>query len=221
MYRRLAAVSVWLEEVGVTHRSYAGKMLRRLAGGEEVAPLEVLVGALEPKFFAREKVRPITQQTPLTRLVDTAAPDPDAAREFASAVASLVRDAPRFHDSAARVRELLEAWRATYPRVRVMAERSPLMHDAEPLARDLSDLSAAGLEALEYLSGGPAPPAPWREERLALVERLAQNESEVGLAVLPSVKLLIVAASESPRLQAMTPAEWRAHVTALAEAKSQ
>ena len=93
------------------------------------------------------------------------------------------------------------------------------MRDAEPLARDLSELSAAGLEALEYLSGGPAPPPAWREERLALVERVTQKKTEVGLAVLPAVKLLVVAASEASRLQTMSPAEWRAHVTALAEAK--
>lgn len=117
------------------------------------------------------------------------------------------------------MRKLLEAWRAAYPHLRVMAERSPLMRDAEPLARDLSELSAAGLEALEYLSGGPAPAPAWREERLALVERVGGNKAEVGLAVLPAVKLLVVAASESARLQTMTPAEWRAHVKALAEPK--
>ncbi|HEY9283562.1 MAG TPA: family 20 glycosylhydrolase, partial [Pyrinomonadaceae bacterium] len=86
MYRRLEAISVQLEEVGLTHRSYRGRMLRRLAGGQETRPLETLLGALRPTFFERAKYKQITQLTPLTRLVDAAAPDSRAAREFASAV---------------------------------------------------------------------------------------------------------------------------------------
>ncbi|HEX8336535.1 MAG TPA: hypothetical protein VF621_07380, partial [Pyrinomonadaceae bacterium] len=179
-----------------------------------------LAGALATRpIWERERIRPITQQTPLTRLVDAAVPDAAPAREFASAVKSLLEDAPHFRSRRERVRGLLEQWRAAHPPLRVMAERSPLMRDAEPLARDLSELSAAGLEALEYLSAGLAPPAAWREERLALAERIAQNKTEVGLAPVPAVKLLVVAASESARLQTMPPAEWRAHVNALAEAK--
>jgi hexosaminidase len=220
MYRRLERVSVQLEEVGLTHRTGPSKMLRRLAGGGDVGPLETLVGAqaLKP-IWERERVRPITQQTPLTRLVDAAVPDAAPAREFGWAVSALLEDAQRFRARRERVRELLEAWRAAHPRLRVMAERSPLMRDAEPLARDLSELSAAGLEALDYLAGGPAPPPAWRVERLALVERVAAQRVEVGLAVVPAVKLLVVAAAEASRLQTMPPAEWRAHVMAIAEAK--
>jgi hexosaminidase len=220
MYRRLERVSVQLEEVGLTHRTGPSRMLRRLAGGGDVGPLETLVGALAPKpVWDRERVRPITQQTPLTRLVDAAVPDAAPAREFAWAVSALVEDAPRFRARRERARELLEQWHASYPALRVMAERSPLMRDAEPLARDLSELSAAGLEALDYLAGGPAPPPAWRDERLALVERVAAQRVEVGLAVVPAVKLLVLAAAESGRLQTMSPAEWRAHVIAISEAK--
>ncbi|HEX8151016.1 MAG TPA: family 20 glycosylhydrolase [Pyrinomonadaceae bacterium] len=221
MYRRLERLSVQLEEVGLTHRSAPERMLRRLAGGEDAAPLETLAGALAPRFFTREKVRPITQQTPLTRLVDASVPDAAPAREFSWAVRALVEDAPRFRARRERVRALLEAWRALYPALRVMAERSPVAREAEPLAKDLSELSAAGLEALEYLSAGPAPPPAWREERLALVERVAQNRWEVELAVVPTIRLLVVAASEAARLQTMSPAEWRAHVAGIAEAKKQ
>jgi hexosaminidase len=216
MYRRLSAVSAQLEEVGLTHRTAPSKMLRRLAGTEETRPLETLVGALSPRFFEREKVRPVTQLTPLTRLVDAASPDAAPARDFDSAVRAILEDAPRFRDGRERASALLEEWRALYPSIRVMADRSPLMRDAEPLARDLSDLSAAGLEALGYLAGGPAPTPAWREERIALIERLAQNKGEVGLAILPSVKLLLIAAAESPRLQTTPPADWKAHVYDLA-----
>ena len=219
MYRRLEAVGLQLEEVGLTHRTYAGKMLRRLAGGDETRPLETLVGVLRPTFFGPEKVRPITQMTPLTRLVDAAAPDRPAAREFASAVAGLVDDAPRFRSRRERVRALLEEWRGVQPAVRVLADRSPLMRDAVPLADSLAEMGAAGLEALQYLSHASAPPLGWPEERLALLDRVARTPSEVDFPILPALRQLIHAAAEQPQLRTLTAAEWSARVRALAEEK--
>jgi hexosaminidase len=219
MYRRLEAVSVQLEEVGLRHRTYAGRMLRRLAGSEETHPLETLLGALRPTFFGREKVRPITQQTPLTRLVDAAAPDPAASREFASAVAGLIEDAPRFQSRRERLRDILEEWRALQPSIRVMADRSPLMRDAVPLADSLAEMGAAGLEALQYLSHASAPPLGWREERLALLERVARTPSEVDFPILPALRQLIHAAAEQTQLRNLSAAEWSTRVRALAEEK--
>ena len=219
MYRRLEAVSVQLEEVGLTHRTAPGKMLRRLVGGERVEPLEALVGTLAPTFFRRERVRPITQMTPLTRLVDAAVPDSRAAREFASAVGALLSDAPRFESRRERVRGFLDEWRAAYAAVRVLADRSPVMRDAEPLAGDLNEMSAAGLEALQYLSAGIAPPAGWREEKLVLLDRVAKMPREVEFVILPSLRRLVFAAAELPQLRTLTAAEWKAGVLKLAEEK--
>jgi len=144
----------------------------------------------------------------------TAMPDAAPAREFSWAVAALLDDAPRFRDRRERVRRMLEEWRAAYPQVRVMAEASPVMRDAWPPAKDLSDLSDAGLEALDFLSSGLTPSLAWRGEKAALFERVGQNDSDVELAALPTIRLLVVAASESAQLQTMSPAEWKARVTA-------
>ncbi|HZB43852.1 MAG TPA: family 20 glycosylhydrolase [Pyrinomonadaceae bacterium] len=219
MYRRLETIGVRLEEVGLTHRSYSGRMLRRLAGGEETRPLETLAGVLRPTFFGREKVRPITQQTPLTRLVDAAAPDSRAAREFTSAVSSLLDDAPRFQSRRERVRGFLEEWCGVQPAVRVMADRSPLMREAVAPADQLAEMSAAALEAMQYLSDGSTPPVGWREERIALLDRVARAPSEVDFPILPPLRQLIHAAGELPQLKTLPAAEWSARVRALAEVK--
>jgi hexosaminidase len=219
MYRRLEAVTVQLEELGLTHRTYAGRMLRRLANGERVEPLETLTGALAPKFFAREHVRPITQMTPLTRIVDAIVLDSRPAREFAAATDALLGDAPRFASRRERVRAFLDEWRAAYVPVRVMADRSPIMREAEPLARDLSEMSAAGLEALQYLSAGVQPPLLWREEKLVLLDRVEKMPREVEFAVLPSLRRLVFAAHELPQLKTLTAADWKANVLKLADEK--
>lgn len=220
MYRRLARLSVQLEEFGLTHNSYRARMLRRLAGDGQIDALATLVELVEPiKNLSRENVNPITQQTPLTHLVDAAGPDSTPAREFNALVATLLDDAPRFRANRADLRERLARWRALHPAIYVMADRSPIMRDAEPLAKDLSGLSAAGLEALDYLAAGAQPPAEWRAEKLALIARVAATKSEVEFPILPALKQLVIAAAEQPQLKTMSAADWKAHVLALAAEK--
>jgi hexosaminidase len=220
MYRRLGVVSVQLEELGLTHESYADRMLRRLAGSPDVQALKTLVGVLEGlKGLRRELINPITQQTPLTRLVDVAGADSRASRRFSSMVEGLLGDAPRFSVNRDSLRALLLEWHNVHPSVYVMADKSPVMREAEPLARDLSELSAAALEAVEYLAGKVEPPREWRDEKLALVERVAKNRSEMEFPILPTVRRLVIAASETAQLNTMSPVEWRTHVKTLEAGK--
>jgi len=220
MYRRLAVVSVQLEELGLTHEKHPDLMLRRLAGSEEVGPLKTLVGVVEPvKFYKRGELHQITQITPLTRLVDAARPDSAAGRQFAALVDGLLSDAPRFrayHDGLARV---LSEWRDIRPSIDVMIDRSAILREAEPLAKDLSEIGAAGLEAISYLSSGVTPTAGWREAKLVLLDQAAKPKAEVELVVIPALKQLVIAAAEMPQLNSTSPAEWRKRVKALAAEK--
>jgi hexosaminidase len=217
MYRRLAFVSAELEELGLTHISYRDRMLRRMAGRSDIEALRKLLSVLEAGGHdRREKVHPITQWTPLTRLVDAAGPDSPSARELAFMVNELIEDAPRFRRGRPGMEELLKEWRALDSAIYIVADTSPVMREAEPLARDLSELSSAALESIQYLSEGVAPPNEWREEKLALLDRISKSQSELEFPILPSVRLLVTATIESPQLKTMTPAEWKAHVTALA-----
>jgi hexosaminidase len=218
MYRRLAALSVQLEEFGLTHASYRAKMVRRLAGSEQpdaVAALAELSNLVEPiKSLGRYNVHEITQLSPLTRLVDAAGPDSAPAREFNAQAVALIEDAPRFGASREALRAKLTRWHDLHPAIYVAADRSPIARDAEPVARDLSELSAAGLEALDYLASSAAPPPEWRAERLALIERVSREKSEVEFPILTALRQLVNAAAELPQLKTTAPADWKAKVLA-------
>ena len=217
MYRRLAVTSVRLEELGLTHEKNQAMLLRRLAGGRETGPLLTLVSVVEPvKEYRRYQQRPQTMLSPLTGLIDAARPDSDAARRFAATVDSLLSDAPRFEAHSQQLRDTLTRWQSAGPELEAMIDKSPALHEARPLARDLSDLGAAGLEALSYLTRGVAPPAEWRDARLAAIEQAAQPKGALEFAVIPGLRQLVVAAAELPRLKGMTAAEWRTRVKALA-----
>src|SRR5687767_10221718 len=75
MYRRLAVTSVRLEEVGLTHEKNQTMLLRRLAQGRDIGPLQTLVSVVEPvKEYRRNQQRPQTMLSPLTGLIDAARP---------------------------------------------------------------------------------------------------------------------------------------------------
>ncbi|HEX6622382.1 MAG TPA: family 20 glycosylhydrolase [Pyrinomonadaceae bacterium] len=217
MYRRLATTSVRLEELGLLHERNQMMMLRRLAQGRDVAPLHTLVSIVEPvKEYRRYQQRPQTMLSPLTGLVDAARPDSDAARRFHALVEALLSDAPRFEVHSEELRRTLTAWRDAGTELEAMIDASPALHEARPLAADLASLGSAGLEALSYLSRGVAPPAEWRDARLASVEQAAKPKAALEFVVVTGVRQLVVAAAEQPRLREATASEWKSHVKAMA-----
>jgi hexosaminidase len=217
MHRRLAVTSVRLEELGLMHERNQAMMLRRLAQGSDTAPLHTLVSIIEPvKEYRRYQQRPQTMLSPLTGLVDAARPDSDAARRFNALVDELLSDAPRFESRAPELRQALTAWRDAGPELEALIDTAPALQEARPLARDLSALGATGLEALAYLSRSVAASAEWRDARLAAIEQAAKPKAALEFAVIESMKQLVIAASELPRLSRATPAEWKAQVKTLA-----
>ncbi|HYY57537.1 MAG TPA: family 20 glycosylhydrolase [Pyrinomonadaceae bacterium] len=217
MYRRLDVISLQLEELGLTHLRNQSMMLRRLAGGKETAALQTLVSIVEPvKEYRRNQQRPQTMLSPLTGLVDAARPDSEAARKFASLVDGLLSDAPRFESGSREIRDALTGWRNAGPELAAMIDGSPALHEARPLAADLSEIGTAGLEALSFLTRGVTPSAEWRDARLAALEQAAKPKAALEFPVIPGVKELVIAAYELPQLKTLTQAEWTKRVKQLA-----
>jgi hexosaminidase len=217
MYRRLAVTSIQLEELGLTHEKNQAMMLRRLALGKDIASLQTLASLVEPvKEYRRYEQRPQTMLSPLTGLVDAARPDSEAARRFAYVVDGLLAGAPRFEAYSQEMQETLTSWQSAGPELQAIIDASPALHEARPLAVDLSEMGGAGLEALSFLRKGIAPTAEWRDSRLALLERAAQPKAALEFPIIPSLKELITAAYELPQLKVTTQSEWRKRVKQLA-----
>ena len=217
MYRRLAVISVQLEELGLTHERSQAMMLRRLVQGKDTSALQTLVSVLEPvKEYRRYELRPQTMLSPLTGLVDAARPDSEAARRFATMVDGLLSDAPRFESRAEVIRESLARWNAAGRELQATIDAAPSLAEARPLAQDLSETAATALEALSFLTRGVAASAEWRDVRLAALEKAAAPKAALEFPIIPNVRELIIAAYELPQLKTMTPAEWRKRVKQLA-----
>ena len=88
MYKRMYAVGLELESLGLTHNSTRERMLQRMAGTGDVTALRVLADVVEPvkdyNRWSEEQKGPINFHAPLNRLID-------ATTQRAKRLASLVR----------------------------------------------------------------------------------------------------------------------------------
>lgn len=217
MYRRLRAVSIQLEELGLTHEKNVEMMLRRLARTTEVAPLRLLVSLVEPvKEYRRNRERQATLLAPLTRLIDAARPDSEASRQFTTLLDGMLADAPRLQRNREPLKATLAAWRDARPALDALIARSPILKEAEGLPAALAEVGNAGLEAMAFLDADVAPPAGWRAARLAMLDEAAKPKAEVEFAMLLSVRKLILLAAEMQTLKTIPASQWQEHLSKLA-----
>ena len=200
MYRRLAVISLQLEELGLTHKRNQEMMLRRLVRNDDIGPLRTLVSVIEPvKEYRRYQQRPQTMLSPLTGVIDAALPDAEGARKFQWMVTEFLNDGPRYQLYHAELKEMLGDWQTAGASLNPLIDRSPALKEIKPLAQNLSQLGATGQEALAYLKLGIPPPRDWREQSLAKVEEASKPYGALELVVISGVKQLVNAAAEVKR----------------------
>ncbi len=183
MYRRLAILSGELETLGLQHVSSYGKVLERLRGGGTVEALRVLADVVAPvRMGLRMRTRVYTQQTPLNRLCDGAAPESDSARLFLTEVE---------RRNWKEVRAWLIRWRDNDVRLRPTLDGNQLIQELVPLSADLSALGAAGLRALDSIETGRSLPRGWVLSQRAFLLEAKKPRAEVTLQIVPGIAKLL------------------------------
>jgi hexosaminidase len=164
MYRRLAINSRRLAEVGPTHFTHTERMLARSFPSDEIPRVRQFLEYARPRGFAG---RGTNQLSPLTRLIDAAAPDPMTEQRLLMLASGADRPAWR------------EALDAHYLRMTTfdtmfanMLPRAPMAADALPLAEALDQLGWVGHDALGYLASGTTPNGAWFDAANAAIERI-------------------------------------------------
>jgi hexosaminidase len=197
MYRRLAVVSLQLEEFGLTHKKNQDMMLRRLLRSDDIGPLRTLVSVIEPvKEYRRYQQRPQTMLSPLTGVVDATTPDSEAARKFAMMVDAFLADAPRYQLYRSELGQMLAEWQTAGAALEPLIDRSPSLKEVKPLANNLSVLGETGTEALTYLKLGLPSTAEWRKASELKLDEAAKPYGALEFVVVSSVRKLILASSK-------------------------
>ena len=201
MYRRMAAISAHLEELGLTHRSSSAVMLARAAGTNDIRALEVLAEATQPSSISireseAEKAGGIqTSDIPLNRMADGIAPESAAARKFSAAVDQFI--ASKFQDAANEscIREELTKWRDNDSALQPLLQNSFLLKEVAPVSQNLAALGSAGLKALDNIDARKPMAAEWRQQQIAAIQQAAKPTADLVLAVAPAVQKLVEASS--------------------------
>jgi len=203
MYSRLDDLSWRLEWLGLTHRSHATTMLRRMAGVEDISALRTLADVVEPvKDYARfESVKGTWDfRAPLNRLVDEANPESETGRRFQSLVQNYIRSGCKDRDAEIQIRGLLTTWHDNNLKLKPLLQESFLSRETVPISEELSRLGAVGLSALDYLDKAEVSPEPWRMQQLAQADAAAAPQANVLLVVAQPVRQLIEAtAGQTPK----------------------
>jgi hexosaminidase len=201
MYVRLSAVSRYLEQLGLRHRSNVRLMLSRMAGTDNIAALLTLADIAEPASLQvreeeAEKASGIqTSDTPLNRMVDAVLPESAVARRFSQDVDQFVRS--NFQDTKAKsdIHALLLAWRDNDNELRPVLQNSFLLKELSPVSQTLSSLARAGLQALDYIDRGERGSDSWHKEQIAIFQQTEKPAADLFLAVAPAVQKLIEASA--------------------------
>jgi hexosaminidase len=200
MYTRLDAVSFDLEWLGLTHRSARTHMLQRMAGSEDISALRVLADVVEPvKDYDREEFahKPVDVRAPLSRMIDAVYPESDTAREFSHLVQQFVHSGYKDQAAEAQIRTWLTLWRNNDAKLHPLLQQSALLQENIPVSQNLSMLSAAGLQALDYLDKGQPEPDLWKSQQMAVIEQAKKPVAGLLLMVVAPVQQLVEASGQN------------------------
>ncbi len=196
MYARLGELNWRLEWLGLTHRSHEIAILHRIAGVDDITSLRVLADVVEPvKDYTRMESLKGTWdfRAPLNRLIDDANPESETARRFQDLVQKFIQSKYQDRETKAQIRVLLVIWRDNNAKLNPLVKKSFLLRELASLSKDLSDIGATGLLALDYLDKSEASPEPWRAQSLAQLDAAKVPKADLLLTVVAPMKQLIEA----------------------------
>jgi hexosaminidase len=197
MYTRMYAVSIQLDSLGLAHISARDRMLQRMAGTGDIASLQVLADVVEPvKDYHRwdDSKGPIDFHAPLTHMIDAVYPESETAREFSTVVQQFVQSGYKDRGAAAKIRSWLTLWRDNDAKLRPLLPQSALLQENIQVSQNLAMLSAAGLQALDYLEKGQPEPDLWKTQQVAVIEQATKPTAGLLLMVVTPVQQLVEAA---------------------------
>lgn len=196
MYRRLAPISLQLEEHGLTHEKNYGMMLRRLAGGEDITALKNFVDVIEPvKVYNRNRLRKHTSYSPYTRAVDAARPDAAVARDFRADVDRYLANRRSDH-AGVEIKSRLMLWQENHAALLHTIKASPVLAEIESLSNDLSRIAGLGLEAMAMLETDQKATEAWQKKAAETLQRAREPRGQAELMVVSAIEKLAAAVHE-------------------------
>lgn len=186
--KRMNAISLQLEELGITHIRNKEVLLRNISNNQTNTALEDFSNICEPlKLYSRNSEgTEYKTYSPLTLFADACTPDAIAALGFDTAVNNYLKN--KNAENQIFVTNYLKKWVDTNIKLIELSSNAPLIQPILPLSKSLSDLSQELLLKIE--KNQTVNPSNLND----LLEQCnSKNHADVELAVYNSLKKLILA----------------------------
>jgi hexosaminidase len=194
MYQRLAVTSLRLAEVGLGQNEHTARMLHLEVGnGPDFQTMMSLLALSQPVTFGQRHRLQVgmTQQTPLTRLIDAARPDPPSRWGSLTMVERFVADSGRSPALRDSLRQSFAAWQALAPAVHAVAVRKPLARDGVPAADALAKVAGVGTAALDRMTGTVVATPAWQDSARAVLDSATGPQGLLRVTVVDAVRWLV------------------------------
>lgn len=201
MYQRLAVTNLRLAEVGLGQNEHTARMLHLAVGnGPDFQTMMALLAVSQPVTFGQRHRLQVgmTQQTPLTRLIDAARPDPPSRWGSLTMVERFVQDSGRSAVLRDSLRQTFATWLALAPAVHAVAVRKPLARDGVPAVDALAKVAGVGTAALDRLNGTVVPTRAWQDSARAVLDSATGPQGLLRLTVVDAVRWLVEVAPVKP-----------------------
>jgi hexosaminidase len=197
MYRRLDAVSIQLEGLGLQHLTHEDASLRELAGTQNIDQLRVFASAFEPVSFGeRYQQQKTSQVTVLNRFVDAIRPDPPSRYEIAHLTENFLKAPQSDTADQAVLNHWFETVSSSVPAVEQQMQQSPLLAEMQTRAQQLPELAKTATDAIHLLSTGAKAPAGWKASKLAEIEAAKKPSAIVRFTFIDPLTSLVNAVQE-------------------------
>lgn len=197
MYRRLDAVSLQLEALGLHHLTQEDASLREFAGTQHIEQLRIFASVFEPVSFGeRFHQQKTSQLTVLNRFVDAIRPDPPSRYQFERLTKNFLQSPQSDDVSKAGLNHWFERMSNSVPAVEEQMRQSPRLGEIKTRAEQLPALAQIGIEAVHFLSSNTKAPAGWKESKLAEIEEAKRPSGIVRFTFIDPLSSLVNSVKE-------------------------
>ena len=194
MYARLQPTNYWLEWLGLTQRTNLELMRQRLAGSMDHGPLDRFASILEPVRGYARGAHKYQTNTALNRLVDSLAPESNAAREFRDAVDAYLAKSPN-QRTGEELRDHLTRWAEDARNARPIFTANSILIENLTVADAVEQLCQAGLQALQSLDASTASAnardAVWKQRTSEAIKEAGERKGDILIQIAPGVEKLV------------------------------
>ena len=191
MYRRLEYVEKELMVQGLVPVGDSWKLLRMTPEATDDS-FRVLTELLKPVILSeRQRARKYYTDTPLNRLADILPPESRQAQRFEYMVNLAFSKPSLTNADAAEMRQTLTRWQTGVRDAIPALKRSFLLKEMIPVAENIDEIIALGLETLRFIETGYKPSAEQLEKARALLEKAGKIQVETEIVIVSTVKKLV------------------------------